>query len=73
VVAGIAALEPRPQIAMTTNGVGLERVAGRLAEAGLDRVNVSLDTIDAETFTHLTRRDRLSDVERGWPRPPRRG
>ena len=51
VVAGIAALEPRPQIAMTTNGVGLERVAGRLADAGLDRVNVSLDTIDAETFT----------------------
>ncbi len=65
VVAGIAALDPRPQIAMTTNGVGLERVAGRLAEAGLDRVNVSLDTIDAETFTHLTRRDRLSDVEKG--------
>ena len=65
VVAGIAALEPRPQIAMTTNGVGLERVAGRLADAGLDRVNVSLDTIDAETFTQLTRRDRLTDVEKG--------
>jgi cyclic pyranopterin phosphate synthase len=65
VVAGIAALEPRPQIAMTTNGVGLERIAGRLAAAGLDRVNVSLDTIDAETFTRLTRRDRLSDVEKG--------
>ena len=65
VVAGIAALQPRPQIAMTTNGVGLERIAGRLAEAGLDRVNVSLDTIDAETFTHLTRRDRLTDVEKG--------
>jgi len=64
-VAGIAALEPRPRIAMTTNGVGLERVAQRLADAGLDRVNVSLDTIDSETFTHLTRRDRLGDVERG--------
>ncbi|MDV3220083.1 GTP 3',8-cyclase MoaA [Intrasporangium sp.] len=64
-VAGIAALEPRPRIAMTTNGVGLERVAQRLAEAGLDRVNVSLDTIDAETFTRLTRRDRLTDVELG--------
>src|SRR5512133_2358957 len=57
VVAGIAALQPRPQIAMTTNGVGLQRLAGALAEAGLDRVNVSLDTIDAETFTRLTRRD----------------
>jgi cyclic pyranopterin phosphate synthase len=65
VVAGIAALQPRPQIAMTTNGVGLERAAGALAEAGLDRVNVSLDTIDAETFTRLTRRDRLTDAEKG--------
>ena len=64
-VAGIAALEPRPRIAMTTNGVGLERVARGLKEAGLDRVNVSLDTIDSETFTHLTRRDRLADVEAG--------
>ena len=64
-VAGIAALRPRPRIAMTTNGVGLERVARALADAGLDRVNVSLDTIDAETFTQLTRRDRLGDVEAG--------
>ena len=58
-VAGIAALRPRPRIAMTTNGVGLERVAVGLKQAGLDRVNVSLDTIDSETFTQLTRRDRL--------------
>jgi cyclic pyranopterin phosphate synthase len=46
VVAGIAALQPRPLIAMTTNGVGLDRLAAQLAGAGLDRVNVSLDTID---------------------------
>jgi cyclic pyranopterin phosphate synthase len=64
-VQGIASLRPRPRIAMTTNGVGLERVAGALAAAGLDRVNVSLDTIDADTFTTLTRRDRLGDVEAG--------
>ncbi|MEO8830038.1 GTP 3',8-cyclase MoaA [Lapillicoccus sp.] len=64
-VVGIAALKPRPRIAMTTNGVGLARVAGALAEAGLDRVNVSLDTIDAETFSRLTRRNRLTDVEKG--------
>ncbi|HET7398077.1 MAG TPA: GTP 3',8-cyclase MoaA [Intrasporangium sp.] len=64
-VAGIAAFDPRPRIAMTTNGVGLERMAGALAAAGLDRVNVSLDTIDAETFTQLARRDRLADVEAG--------
>ncbi len=65
VVAGIAALTPRPQIAMTTNGIGLQRLAGGLAEAGLDRVNVSLDTIDPATFNRLTRRERLTDVEKG--------
>ncbi|HET7302968.1 MAG TPA: GTP 3',8-cyclase MoaA [Segeticoccus sp.] len=65
VVAGIADLEPRPRIAMTTNGVGLDRLASRLAEAGLNRVNVSLDTVDPEEFRSLTRRDRFEDVERG--------
>ena len=65
VVRGIAALEPRPKIAMTTNGIGLDRLAQPLKDAGLDRVNVSLDTIDPEEFTALTRRDRLHDVEGG--------
>ncbi|MBE3074670.1 MAG: GTP 3',8-cyclase MoaA [Actinobacteria bacterium] len=65
VVAGIAALRPRPLIAMTTNGVGLDRLAAPLAGAGLDRVNVSLDTIDQQEFFKLTRRDRLADVEVG--------
>ena len=65
VVAGIAELKPRPQIAMTTNGVGLDRLAAPLARAGLDRVNVSLDTIDQQEFFKLTRRDRLADVEKG--------
>ena len=64
-VAGIAALEPRPLIAMTTNGVGLDAMAAPLASAGLDRVNVSLDTIDQQEFFRLTRRDRLADVEKG--------
>jgi cyclic pyranopterin phosphate synthase len=64
-VAGIAALKPRPQIAMTTNGVGLGRLAAPLAGAGLDRINVSLDTIDQQEFFKLTRRDRLADVEMG--------
>lgn len=65
VVAGIAALRPRPRIAMTSNGVGLARIAGTLAEAGLDRVNISLDTIDREIFARLTRRDRIDDVIAG--------
>ncbi len=49
-------------LSMTTNGLGLERRAADLAEAGLDRVNVSLDTIRADTFREITRRDRIDDV-----------
>ena len=64
-VAGIAALRPRPVVAMTTNGVGLERLVGRLAHAGLDRVNVSLDTVSRAEYQALTRRDRFDDVVRG--------
>ena len=65
IIARIAALPARPAIAMTTNGVGLDRLAAPLAKAGLDRVNVSLDTVDPEHFARLTRRDRFADVERG--------
>ena len=64
-IAGIADLRPRPSIAMTTNGAGLAGVASGLKAAGLDRVNVSLDTIDTEQFLALTRRDRLTDVIEG--------
>ena len=64
-VAEMAALRPRPQIAMTTNALGLSRSAHALADAGLDRVNVSLDTIRPETFVQITRRDRLPDVIAG--------
>jgi GTP 3',8-cyclase len=64
-VAMLAAIEPRPRIAMTTNGLGLDRLAAPLAAAGLDRVNISLDTIDREAFAALTRRDRLHDVVAG--------
>jgi GTP 3',8-cyclase len=62
IVAATAALDPRPRISMTTNAVGLARRAGALAEAGLDRVNVSLDTLRPDRFREITRRDRLSDV-----------
>lgn len=65
IVARTAALAPRPELSLTTNALGLERTAGALAEAGLDRVNVSLDTVRAETFATITRRDRLHDVLRG--------
>ena len=65
IVRAAAALQPRPRLSLTTNGIGLERLAGTLRDAGLDRVNVSLDTLDAERFVALTRRDRLDDVFRG--------
>jgi len=53
------------ELSVTTNALGLERNAQALAEAGLDRVNISLDTLDAERFHTITRRDRLDDVLRG--------
>jgi cyclic pyranopterin phosphate synthase len=65
IIARTAALERRPEISMTTNGIGLARMAGSLAEAGLDRLNVSLDTLSRQTFVTLARRDRLPDVLAG--------
>ena len=65
IVARTAALRPRPEISLTTNGIGLARLAGPLHEAGLDRLNVSLDTLSPETFRTLARRDRLPDVLAG--------
>ena len=62
IVARTAALRPRPETSLTTNAIGLERTAGALRAAGLDRVNVSLDTLRPETFRKLARRDRLPDV-----------
>jgi len=59
------ALEPRPETSITTNALGLERTAHALAEAGLDRVNVSLDTVRRDDFREITRRDRLDDVVAG--------
>ncbi|MGH3947864.1 MAG: GTP 3',8-cyclase MoaA [Pseudonocardiaceae bacterium] len=61
-VAEITALRPRPRVAMTTNGIGFAKRASKFAESGLDRINISLDTIDPETFRRITRRDRLSHV-----------
>jgi len=65
IVARTAALRPRPEISLTTNGIGLTRLAGPLAEGGLDRINVSLDTLRPEVFRSLAKRDRLADVLAG--------
>ena len=64
-VAAIADLDPAPAIALTTNGIGLADRAATLAAAGLKRINVSLDTLDPETFKRITRRPRLPDVLAG--------
>ena len=69
----LAELEPRPRLAMTTNGIGLARSADALAAAGLDRINVSLDTLRSDRFVALARRDRLADVLAGLDAAQRAG
>lgn len=59
IVGRLAALEHSPEISMTTNGLRLPQLASQLRDAGLARLNVSLDTLDRERFKQLTRRDRL--------------
>jgi cyclic pyranopterin phosphate synthase len=58
-------LDPAPEVSLTTNALGLGRVAGALRDAGLDRVNVSLDTIRRDDFARITLRDRFDDVITG--------
>jgi cyclic pyranopterin phosphate synthase len=53
------------EISLTTNGVLLEELAPDLAAAGLQRINVSLDTLKPERFRDMTRRDGLDRVLRG--------
>jgi cyclic pyranopterin phosphate synthase len=65
IVARTKALRPAPEVSLTTNALGLSRTAKALAAAGLDRVNVSLDTIRRDVFHEITRRDRLDDVVAG--------
>lgn len=68
VVARLAAIEGVDgplEVSMTTNGLRLHELAAPLREAGLTRVNISIDTLDRERFAALTCRDRLDDVLRG--------
>jgi GTP 3',8-cyclase len=73
IVTRLAALRPRPELSLTTNAIGLARLAGPLRAAGLHRVNVSLDTLSRPTFTALARRDRLADVLAGLAAAARAG
>ncbi len=65
IVRSVAQLDPRPEISLTTNAIGLSSRAQALAEAGLDRINVSLDSIHPETFAAITRRPFLDRVLAG--------
>jgi len=53
------------ELSLSTNGTQLARFAARLREAGVDRLNVSLDTLSCERFARITRRDVLADVLAG--------
>lgn len=62
IVEGIASLPSAPSIAITTNGIRLAKNIDALVKAGLQRVNISLDTLDAQRFVQLTRRNELHAV-----------
>jgi cyclic pyranopterin phosphate synthase len=62
IVRGIASTPGIRSVSMTTNGVLLSRLAGKLAEAGLQRVNISIDTLNSAKFKRLTRWGDIEDV-----------
>lgn len=51
-----------PETALTTNGIGLAPKVEELRDAGLDRVNISIDSLDETRYAQMSRRNRLSDV-----------
>ena len=65
IVRGIATTPGINSLSMTTNGVLLSKLAAPLAAAGLQRVNVSLDTLDPGKFKRMTRWGKLEDVWNG--------
>ncbi|GIK64000.1 MAG: cyclic pyranopterin monophosphate synthase [Chloroflexota bacterium] len=65
IVRELRQMEGVRQIGMTTNGVLLSRLAQPLKEAGLDRVNISVDTLDPDKFQRITRWGKLEDVWNG--------
>jgi len=64
-IARLAQISPRPELSLTTNGLLLAEQARQLKQAGLDRINVSLDTLRAERFREMCRRDGLDQVFAG--------
>ncbi|MDO5721614.1 MAG: GTP 3',8-cyclase MoaA [Actinomycetaceae bacterium] len=56
---------PEVDMAITTNALGLEKKAGQLFAAGVTRANISLDSLDPQTYAQIARRDRLADALAG--------
>ncbi len=65
IVRAIAAVPGIKDLAMTTNGILLDKLAQPLAEAGLRRVNISIDTLDPDKFNRITRWGKFDDMWRG--------
>jgi len=65
IVARISSIKDAPKLSMTTNGLVLAKLAKPLVDAGLRRINISLDTLDREVFKKMTHRDRIDDVFAG--------
>ncbi len=65
IVSRISAIDNAPKLSMTTNGLALAKLAQPLVDAGLRRINISLDTLDKATFKKMTHRDRIEDVFAG--------
>lgn len=60
-----AAVPGVEEVCLTTNGLGLPELAKPLREAGVRRINLSLDTLDRAKYAYMTRRDRLDDALAG--------
>lgn len=65
IVRGIASIPQIEEVSLTTNAMLLERLADPLADAGLARVNISLDTLDRDTFRRITRGGEIDRVWKG--------
>ena len=72
-VADISKIESIKDIAMTTNGILLKKYARELKDAGLSRVNISLDTMEEKKYRHITRYGSLKDVLEGIEEAKRAG
>ena len=72
-IARLSAIEGVRDLALTTNGVLLQELAGPLHAAGLRRLNVHIDTLDRERFRQITRRDDLARVLAGLEEAKRLG